>query len=62
MKNQDIRSEIKGAGFKLWQIADKLGITDSNFSKLLRHELSEGKKNEIRNMIAKLKKEGEGNE
>ena len=59
MKNQDIRSEIKGAGFKLWQIADKLGITDSNFSKLLRHELSEDKKNEIRNVIAKLIKEGE---
>ncbi len=57
MKNQDIRNEIKAAGLKLWQIAEKLGINDGNFSRLLRRELSAEKKTEIRSIIEKFKKE-----
>ena len=55
MKNQDIRNEITEAGLKLWQIADELGMADSNFSKLLRKEFSAEKKEEIRGIIKKLK-------
>ncbi len=55
MKNQDIRQEVKDAGLKLWQIADDLRIADSGLSRLLRHELPEEKKTEIRNIITKLK-------
>ena len=44
MKNTDIRSEIKTAGLYLWQIADALGINDGNFSRKLRHELSDEEK------------------
>ena len=36
MTNVEIRREAAGAGVKLWQIADKLGITDSYFSRKLR--------------------------
>lgn len=57
MKNKDIREEIKRAGLKLWQVAEKLGINDGNFSRLLRKELSAEKKAEIRAIIAELKKE-----
>ena len=57
MKNQDIKNEAKSAGVKLWQIAEKLGLQDSNFSRMLRHELSEEKKDEIRQIISELKKE-----
>ncbi len=57
MKNQDIRNEIKVAGLKLWQIAEGLGINDGNLSRLLRRELSDEKKAEIRSIIEKLKKE-----
>lgn len=57
MKNQDIRNEVKSAGLKLWQIAERLGINDGNFSRLLRRELSDEKKTEIRSIIEKLKKE-----
>ena len=59
MKNQDIRKEVKAAGLKLWQIAEKLGLNDGNFSRLLRHELSKEKKAEIRSIISELQKESE---
>lgn len=56
MNNQDIRKEAKASGVRLWQIAEKLGINDGNFSRLLRHELSTDKKSEIYSIIAELKK------
>ena len=55
--NQDIRNEVKAAGLYLWQIADKLKISDSRFSVHLRRELSPEKKAEIRAIIAELKAE-----
>ena len=55
MKNQHIRNEVKAAGLKLWQIAEGLGINDGNFSRLLRKELSEEKKEQIRAIIKELK-------
>lgn len=62
MKNQDIRNEVKSASLKLWQIAEELGITDSTLSRMLRRELSDEKKTEIRSIIKKLKKERALNE
>ncbi len=55
MSNLDIKSEAMNAGVKLWQIADKLGITDSHFSRKLRKELSDEEKAEIRAIILELK-------
>lgn len=57
MRNSDIRQEIKSAGLRLWQIAEALGLQDSNFSRRLRHELSEAEKEKIREIIADLSKE-----
>lgn len=59
MANRDIKHEIKNAGLKQWQIADKLKMQDSNFSKLLRKEVSAEMKQKIRYIITKLKKDGE---
>ena len=42
--NMEIRQEAAGAGVKLWQIADKLGITDSYFSRKLERNLPTRKK------------------
>ena len=42
---------------KLWQIADKLGITDSYFSRKLRKEFTNEEKEKIRAIIAELAKE-----
>ncbi len=57
MANQDIRTEVKSAGLRFWQIADKLGINDGNFSRRLRHELPDTEKDRIRGIIAELSKE-----
>ena len=52
--NQKIRRTAAGAGVKLWQIANRLGITDSYFSRLLRKELPADKQAEIMQIIAQL--------
>lgn len=62
MKNKDIRQEAKGANVKLWQIADNLGIADTNFSKMLRKELSENQKEKIRYIIKNFRKEENNND
>lgn len=56
MKNTDVREVAKAAGVKLWQIADKLGITDGNFSRKLRKELPEDEKQKIFAIIDDLSK------
>ena len=56
--NRDIKLAVAGAGLKLWQIADALGIADSCFSRKLRHELLEEEKAVILSIIDKLKLEG----
>ena len=52
--NQVIRETAKEKGVALWQIADKLGINDGNFSRKLRHELADEEKNRILNIIHEL--------
>ena len=42
--NVDIRTAAEQAGIKLWQIADRYGVYDGNFSRLLRKELPTEKK------------------
>jgi len=38
--NMDVRNAVKEHGFLLWQLAEALGMQDSNLSKKLRRELS----------------------
>jgi len=57
MCNSDIKNEVKQSGVYLWQIADRLGINDGNFSRKLRKELSEAEKERIRSIIKDLKAE-----
>lgn len=54
MCNTDLREYAKNQKVKLWEIADSLGITDTNFSKKLRYELSPEKKKEIFAIIDEL--------
>ncbi len=56
MKNLDVRQKAKESKIHLWQIADSLGIDDSNFSKKLRKELSAEEKENIFKIIDELKK------
>ena len=57
MSNQDIRRTAAGAGVKLWQIADALGMADCSFSRKLRKELSQDEKEKIFSIIQRLAKE-----
>lgn len=55
MSNTEIRRKAKENGVHLWRIADALGITDGNFSRKLRKELSEAEKEQIFKIIDDLK-------
>ncbi len=54
-KNQDIKNFILKNNLKFWQIAEKLNINDGNFSRLLRKELTNEKKDEIFKIVNQLK-------
>lgn len=54
MQNKDIRDYARIKDVRLWKIAEKLNLCDSNFSRLLRHELPEDKKIQIRAIIDDL--------
>lgn len=57
MNNNDIRVMARNHGIRLWQIANKLNMQDSNFSKMLRKELPSEKKEQIQNIIIEIVKE-----
>lgn len=57
MSNQDIRRMAAGAGVKLWQIADALGIADCSLSRKLRKELPQEEKEKIFSIIQRLSRE-----
>ena len=57
MSNQDIPRTAAGAGVKLWQIAEALGIADCSLSRKLRRELPAEEKERIFAIIDRLAKE-----
>lgn len=57
MRNKDIRDYARIKDVRLWQIAERLNLQDSNFSRILRRELSEEKKVEIKEIIDDISKE-----
>lgn len=52
--NQDIRKRIESNGIYYWQVAEGLNMTDGNFSRLLRKELPEERKERVFNVIDSL--------
>lgn len=57
MSNLEIRYEIQRAGFRNWQVAEAMGITECHFSRLLRHELTDERKQKVREAIEILRGE-----
>ena len=55
MTGQEVKSLIMESGLKLWQVADELGMNDSNFSRKLRKPFDEKAVAAVRAAIAKLK-------
>ena len=64
--NSKIKNYARLKKVKLWQVAEKLGLHDSNFSRKLRHELSEEDTEQIIKIIDDLsiehEKGGENND
>lgn len=55
MKNLDIRKYAKDKKVNLWEVSEHLGYAhETAFSRILRHELTEDKKAEIRKIIDEL--------
>jgi len=52
--NEDLRTEAKMAGVKLWQIAAKLGVSEATITRRMRMELPEQMKIKIRLAIHEL--------
>lgn len=57
MNNLDIRKAIEENNLKYWQVANRLGMTDGNFSRLLRLELKDDDKEKILKAIQSFEKE-----
>lgn len=57
MRNREIKEYIKSKNIPMWMVAEKLGIADSSFSRMLRYEISEKKKFEIKAIADELSAE-----
>ena len=60
MKNMKIREAAKQAGVYLWEIAERWGCNDGNFSRKLRRELPAAEQEKIIAIIAELAAEKKG--
>lgn len=52
--NNEIRARAKEKGVFLWEVAEKIGIVDTSFSRKLRHELPASEKNRILKIIDEI--------
>lgn len=64
MTNEIIRNTAQKQGVRLWEIAERIGLTDGNFSRKLRRELPQEEQKRILHIIETIRKEREvyGNE
>lgn len=53
-RNSDLREAIYKAGLRQWQVAEKYGIHEGNFSRLLRKEQDVASRSRILNIIRDL--------
>jgi len=60
MKNLKIREAAKENGVRLWEVAEKYGISEGNFCRKLRKELPEEEQGRIIRMIDEITAEREG--
>lgn len=58
--NAEIRRAAKSAGVRLWQVAERFGINDGNFSRKLRRELPPEEREKILGIIKDLAAEKAG--
>ncbi len=54
MKNLKLRQTAKENGVHLWQIAERVGLADCNFSRKLRRELSDDERERVLAIIQEI--------
>ena len=59
MTNAEIKAKAKGKGVTLWQIADRLGISEPTMTRKMRHELPEAEQTRILSIIDDIATENE---
>lgn len=52
--NMEIRKAAKISGVHLWEVAERYGVNDSNFSRKLRRELPQEEREKILGIIDTL--------
>lgn len=57
MTGAEVREMILSAGLRLWQVADRLGMTDNSFSRRLRHDFNQTEVDRVRQIIKELQAE-----
>ena len=57
MANDEVKAYAKQAGVRLWEVAERLHITDVSLSKKLRYELDPEYKSRIIKIVDKIAKE-----
>lgn len=57
LANADIRAKAKGAGVRMWELADHLKISEPTVTRKLRHELPQAEKDRIFSIIEEIAKE-----
>lgn len=61
MKNEEIRRHAKAKGVFLWELAARVGVTDSTFSRKLRKKFTDEETAEMVKLIDLIAAEKEGN-
>ncbi len=59
MTNMEVRNHAKETGVRLWEIADRYGVNDGNFSRKLRRELPVEERERILRLIDEIAAERE---
>ena len=54
LNNIEVRKAFLETGVNKWEVAEKLGMTDSSFSRKLRKEMSKLEKDSIINLIYQI--------
>ena len=54
MRNKDVKDYIKSKNVPFWRCAERLGISDSSFSRMLRYKITDEKKEKIKRIADEL--------
>ena len=60
MENLEIRETAKACGVCLWEVAERVGVNDGNFSRKLRRELPEAERAKILDIVHAIAREKMG--